>query len=452
MAAPRRRGWRTRGAAGTAATVACALVAVGSDVGRARAESAAPGGLRGLLHTKSADVAGRGVFEWGAFSSVHTLDDSTGGTTLFLVAPLQMSYGLSRNLEVGFAVPVRAWTTWGGTRTPGVPEGQGGFGDIEAAAKLRLPIPGNVVRFGMYGDVAFVTGSRSRAFSRGEVSGAFGGLFTLDFSGMENFPSTRLHFNGAYRWNQTQTGFGLAPPNDPRRGGFWPPAAAPLLTGGNARDNDQILWRGAIEFSTRVVTLFTEVALDDSPYLEGTQSSDQPWLLVPGALVKFRNGINLKGAVEISLQDSDPPPTLPRLPDWRFTLGFTWRSELTFGDDDHDGINNNVDQCVDGAEDFDGFQDEDGCPDPDNDSDGVPDRRDLAPNLAEDRDGFEDQDGRPDMDDDADGIRDADDQCPRDAEDFDGDADTDGCPDGPAVPQPEGSAPKPGSGTGDAQG
>src|SRR5262245_28011899 len=150
MPAPRRRWCRALGAgsAADAARAACVLLVCVWAAGQARGESAAPGGLRGLLYTKSADVAGRGVFEWGAFGSVHTHEDSNGGKTLYLVAPLQMSYGLSRSLEVGVAVPVRAWTTWGGTRTPGVPEGQGGFGDIEVAGKLRIPIPGSVARFG----------------------------------------------------------------------------------------------------------------------------------------------------------------------------------------------------------------------------------------------------------------------------------------------------------------
>ena len=81
------------------------------------------------------------------------------------------------------------------------------------------------------------------------------------------------------------------------------------------------------------------------------------------------------------------------------------------------------------AEDFDGFADQDGCPDLDNDQDGIPDVKDLAPDLPEDVDGFEDSDGRPDRDNDGDGITDDKDACPNEAEDFDGDRDVDGCPD-----------------------
>jgi len=98
-------------------------------------------------------------------------------------------------------------------------------------------------------------------------------------------------------------------------------------------------------------------------------------------------------------------------------------------DQDGDGINDDVDKCPTEAEDKDGFQDDDGCPDPDNDADGVPDASDKCPTEAEDKDGFQDDDGCPDPDNDADGIPDAADKCPTEAEDKDGFQDDDGCPD-----------------------
>ena len=98
-------------------------------------------------------------------------------------------------------------------------------------------------------------------------------------------------------------------------------------------------------------------------------------------------------------------------------------------DRDGDGIENAKDKCPDEAEDKDGFEDEDGCPDVDNDKDGIPDTEDACPNVAEDKDGFEDEDGCPDLDNDKDGIPDAKDACPNIAEDKDGFEDEDGCPD-----------------------
>ena len=98
-------------------------------------------------------------------------------------------------------------------------------------------------------------------------------------------------------------------------------------------------------------------------------------------------------------------------------------------DADGDGINDDVDKCPNDAEDKDGFQDDDGCPDLDNDNDGVPDATDKCPTDAEDKDGFQDDDGCPDADNDGDGMPDAADKCPNDPEDKDGFQDDDGCPD-----------------------
>ena len=98
-------------------------------------------------------------------------------------------------------------------------------------------------------------------------------------------------------------------------------------------------------------------------------------------------------------------------------------------DDDGDGIPNRDDACPKAAEDLDGYQDQDGCPDPDNDGDGIPDARDACPDEPEDRDGFADEDGCPDPDNDGDGVPDGQDECPNEAEDLDGYQDEDGCPD-----------------------
>ncbi|WP_338280958.1 adventurous gliding motility protein AgmC [Corallococcus caeni] len=95
--------------------------------------------------------------------------------------------------------------------------------------------------------------------------------------------------------------------------------------------------------------------------------------------------------------------------------------------------------CPEGPEDFDGFQDQDGCADPDNDGDGIVDTADKCPNEPETVNDFEDADGCPDtkpappppapVDTDGDGLMDPDDKCPNAPEDKDGFQDEDGCPD-----------------------
>jgi outer membrane protein OmpA-like peptidoglycan-associated protein len=117
--------------------------------------------------------------------------------------------------------------------------------------------------------------------------------------------------------------------------------------------------------------------------------------------------------------------------DVRLILGFVF--EPSIGDRDGDGYKDDQDECPDEPEDFDGFEDGDGCPDPDNDQDGILDVDDRCPNTPEDRDGDQDEDGCPegkkDGDRDGDGILDSKDQCPDDPEDRDGFEDSDGCPD-----------------------
>ena len=88
-------------------------------------------------------------------------------------------------------------------------------------------------------------------------------------------------------------------------------------------------------------------------------------------------------------------------------------------DTDGDGVPDTIDRCPLDPEDRDGFQDEDGCPDPDNDGDGVVDAMDACPNNP----GPLENRGCPILDRDGDGIPDDQDRCP----DEPGPA-PDGCP------------------------
>jgi hypothetical protein len=99
-------------------------------------------------------------------------------------------------------------------------------------------------------------------------------------------------------------------------------------------------------------------------------------------------------------------------------------------DNDGDRFLDAADKCPNEAEDMDGVEDTDGCPDLDDDKDGIPDERDSCKDKPETKNGFKDDDGCPDeVDNDADGVPDAADKCPNEPEDTDGFEDTDGCPD-----------------------
>jgi OmpA-OmpF porin, OOP family len=115
---------------------------------------------------------------------------------------------------------------------------------------------------------------------------------------------------------------------------------------------------------------------------------------------------NAHRALELSPKDRCNPPPKPL-------------------DTDGDGIPDKLDKCPTEPEDKDGFQDADGCPDPDNDGDGILDKADKCPNEPEDKDGFEDEDGCPDPDNDKDGLLDTEDKCPNEP----GPKENGGCPD-----------------------
>lgn len=101
---------------------------------------------------------------------------------------------------------------------------------------------------------------------------------------------------------------------------------------------------------------------------------------------------------------------------WRLLAGV--RCVRVVHDRDGDGIDDAEDACPDVREDRDGFEDADGCPDPDNDADGVPDVEDACPDLP----GPKEYDGCPDAD--GDEIPDREDRCPT----VPGPAKFDGCP------------------------
>lgn len=105
-------------------------------------------------------------------------------------------------------------------------------------------------------------------------------------------------------------------------------------------------------------------------------------------------------------------------------FGLSWNGQVGVIDIDKDGVADNLDKCVTDAEDKDGFEDADGCPESDNDKDGIADAMDKCPLQAEDLDGFEDGDGCIDADNDKDGIADLKDKCPLEA----GTGDAEGCP------------------------
>ncbi|HIA03606.1 MAG TPA: hypothetical protein EYN66_17150, partial [Myxococcales bacterium] len=97
----------------------------------------------------------------------------------------------------------------------------------------------------------------------------------------------------------------------------------------------------------------------------------------------------------------------PRTPAYRALLSAGWQigtgsveekalPELPL-DSDFDEIPDSADKCPKVPEDFDGFEDGDGCPELDNDGDGLNDDVDKCPNEPETKNGVKDDDGCPDQ-------------------------------------------------------
>ncbi len=203
---------------------------------------------------------------------------------------------------------------------------------------------------------------------------------------------------------------------------------------------DILFWSTAAEYEAGsylrfFAELYHESRIDS---LGGNEFSSEPTSLTLGGIAQTPAGIDFYAGVVLGLnngfipvkyvQDGSAPVnsfSMKAVPDLSMIFQITWSGFIIDQDFDHDGIKNKDDKCPNAAEDKDGFQDQDGCPDYDNDGDGIPDLKDKCPMEAEDKDGFQDEDGCPDPDNDKDGILDAKDKCPLIAQGIDG---KDGCP------------------------
>jgi OmpA-OmpF porin, OOP family len=181
-------------------------------------------------------------------------------------------------------------------------------------------------------------------------------------------------------------------------------------------------------------------------------SEDSDFTFHGGVGVKLRVadhwGLRVDGRVLLPPSSEDTGWTY----DWEATVG----AYVSFGgrgggstvaptDDDKDGILGVTDKCPERAEDKDGFEDSDGCPEEDNDKDGVADVADKCPEKAETKNGVDDEDGCPEDDGDGDGIFGTNDKCPTESEDKDQFQDDDGCPeadnDGDGLPDGQDKCP-----------
>ncbi len=411
-------------------------------------------GTSGLLHVQDAGTVGRGRLIFSVGSSWYSRNDMKltlgprsfyGGIPEegpmvdyhFFLSRASLTIGLSDYLELATGLNVRNWIMRvqddGGdldNRT------RGGIGDTDLLLKLCPPMPTRYFQLGVLGSASFPTGNDDRNFTTSSTDFGMKGLFSFNFTDNDKFIPTRLHFNLGYRFNRNEEdGYGILYPNNPDSSGFYPPGYPAAPAGENDNFNDLFEFGTGIEFKVKQTTLFFEFQWDQ--FLNADFADDDTlfrgynknvYTVTPGVRVVSDKGVGLLLAADFNVNSEDSP-ALNNPPDWAVYFAMSFGGYVIARDADDDGIEDELDKCPNEPEDFDGFEDEDGCPDLDNDNDGIEDAMDECPDLAEDFDGFEDEDGCPDLDNDGDGIKDVDDKCPNEPEDFDGTEDSDGCPD-----------------------
>jgi outer membrane protein OmpA-like peptidoglycan-associated protein len=406
-------------------------------------------GMIGVGKTHSAQTLTEGRLQISAYS--HVIDDDrqledvvvnrdgvTQKPSYFLLANsyLNLAYGLSNNWDAALSLPFYYEEVVTSQRN----EKGTALGDLKLLFKYRAPWGGDSAAWNM----SFLFGASAPTGQKGV------GLIPRQ---MEYIPLD------SYNYDDGSPSFGT---------GMTQFQVGAALTGDFSRTASQIpiLWhlnggvrKVGVEFGSKrnvddVLSASTALEFNLSPYFglyselyhearfnqvwESEQFETDPTTITLAAVGTTPVGLQFQAGVVFGIlrdgstsvthynEDGDAleqygyKATVPV----SMAFGVSWNGQVAKRDLDKDGVPNSQDKCPADAEDKDGFQDEDGCPDPDNDVDGILDLSDKCPIQAEDRDGFQDEDGCADPDNDADGILDLSDKCPLEA----GTGDAGGCP------------------------
>ncbi|HEX2959565.1 MAG TPA: OmpA family protein [Chitinispirillaceae bacterium] len=396
-------------------------------------------GLKQVISAQTLGVSHLALFFNFDFSSsntqVHRLiepkdnepgyDTTTPKLTLCSINPA-IAYGITDFLDAAVHIPFAF-----DIMENFAPEA--GFGDLEFDLKFRIPVKNeNLFQSGLYASLSLPTGNQTngtipRHFwnvnkSKSDTSEAAYDIIGTYTNKKPEFSSllllslcsehVKLHGNGGV-----------------------------ILT--LDKDADELLLLGCgLEYCpSRSITLFADIKTMTSfmHIRDGFRINADYLRLSPGILLRSNSGMSFtfSGDFDLSsrqtkflydINDKNRKYEAVNSPVWGVSVQIGWNDFLKRPDRDGDLINDPDDKCPDQKEDFDQFEDADGCPDLDNDGDGIPDIRDSCRDVAEDMDGVMDSDGCPDFDNDKDNVPDSVDNCPQ-SEDFDGYQDNDGCPD-----------------------
>ena len=315
---------------------------------------------------------------------------------------------------------------------------QSGIGDLEMSLLLSSGAPRHlsIIDVGLLSSMSLPTGDRIQGYFPRRawyylVDSSYDSSINDAYSAYYTSKNTELEFLAAFTL-------------DPFRKGYNSPLLLHVSSGLRFVFSDQLdnvfIYRSGIELRP---FYWLDVFLDFSGETRlGVLTHkgslvDDPIRLSPGFSLLIPGGLTLTAGMDMSLMSdttfqykfTDETVVTRRDPRWKFNFSLGWSGFILKQDSDRDNIADRDDRCPYNAEDIDGFEDSDGCPDPDNDNDGIADEQDKCPKAAEEKDGFEDADGCPDYDNDRDGVPDSVDKCKFTPEDRDGFEDNDGCPD-----------------------
>jgi hypothetical protein len=402
-------------------------------VGAARADLQ---GTDGLVRLSSPEIMKQGGWSVGLFGNYYRRMSPTAHsvTENFAVGNLSARYGLTKAFEAFIVLPGNG-ALWQYKKLPDREEqsvNHGGLGDARFGLKMKVPFESERYALGFELGTSVPTGKNTelwlpdqtteKLFTSGSTN-FFGRVCgSIDLSRVQVLSPLKLVANVGYLLNREKEKVRFP---------------SYLFSIPGLLDNKDMLSGGfALVFPSSRVTLFTELYTEQ--LVQGSDVAgrkENPIFLTPGAKIKLPFDLVATAAFDLRLSADDPKTAFnpdETFPEWGFTLGLDFTPAFFGNDMDGDGIPDTEDLCPAEREDFDGFRDEDGCPDPDNDNDGVPDLTDKCPDQVEDLDGFRDTDGCRDADNDADGVPDSADKCPNQP----GSKANAGCPDSISVTQP----------------
>ncbi len=299
-----------------------------------------------------------------------------------LNAHVALALGLSERAEVFARLPVVLFQQ-GDAPTPGGRR----FNEPSAAGLSDLTLGGS---YHLSGDekrgpslalnaaLSLPTGSRKAFGSDGSV----GGRGTLSFAQAFEHATLALESGMAYR-PERQYGSRAIGTEFLYRAGLHVPVGARTRLMLEANGASSILDNQFFKKDARPLETLLGARAHLGGGIHGTLGVGVGLLAAPGvATPRALLGIGYMPTADEKRRSATPEPVTEAEPE-------------TPVDADRDGVLGSADQCPSDAEDLDGFEDSDGCPDEDDDRDGVPDAQDRCKAESEDMDGDRDDDGCP---------------------------------------------------------